>query len=358
MKKNVFISFLVFSLATLAFAQSDLQVIAKVNYFKNEPITLGQLKKFVTGFEAQARRKLTVDERLEVLNALIGKRLLVQAAEKSGVKALNSEVNSYFDGFLSQNIGKPVTEMQFAKMIKQEYNQSLDEYFRKTEGMSIKEIKDMIREQIQVQKYVSSKKRAEIQRMSIPTDGDIRKQYEMNKQQFFRPDMLKLLVVGVLKKGNDSAELKLINDLRNKAIKNKKNIAKIQKDGNSGKYIAQTRYALKNAVGAQALGLQIEALMQIFDKPINYVSEVTDMPDNRQFYVILEKHDAKLLALSDLYDPNQAVTIYEAIKRSLAQQMTAMALQQANQVLIKELKTDNNCKILLSDAKLKKVLNW
>ncbi len=358
MKKNLFIGILFFSLCTLAFAQSDLQVIAQVNLIKKEPITLGQLKKIVRPIEATAGRKLTLAERTELLNALVGQRLLLQAAKKNRIKVLDSEVNAYFNNILSQQVGFPITEAQFAKMVKQKYNQSLNAFFKANTGNSVAEAKKTLKDEIMIQKFVMSKKQAEIKRMATPSDGDIRKQYELNKQNFFRPDMMKLFVVAVMKKGNDAAETKKINQLRAKIKSNKNSIKKIQQDSTKGAYVARNIYALKNAAGAQALSLQIEALMQIFKKPIGFVSPVEDMPDNKQFFVVMEKFPAKLLSLSDVFDPNQAITVYEAIKMRLTQQMQTLALQKANQALMEELKNDTNCKILLSGKKLNKALSW
>ncbi len=358
MKKNVFIGLLVFGLSTVAFAQSDLQVIAQVNYTKKEPITLGQLKKVVKGTEAKAGRKLTVDERTKLLHALIGQRLLIQASKKSGVKVLDSEVNNYFASMLSQYVGRPVNEAQFAKIIKQEYNQSLNQFFRENAGTSVAESKKMLRDEIAVQKFVLAKKKADIQRMATPSDAEIRKQYELNKQNFFRPDMLELVVIGVMKKGNDAAEIKQVNKLRDKLKKSPKNLASIRKNANKEGYVIQTRYALKNSMGAKALGWAVADLMKVFEKPINFVSDITDMPDNRQFFIIKKKYDAKLLALSDVVEPSQNITVYEGIKMQLSGPMQTKALQIAIQTMIEELKTKNNCKILLSDAKLKKVLAW
>ena len=175
---------------------------------------------------------------------------------------------------------------------------------------------------------------------------------------FFRPDTIKLVVVGVLKKGNDSAESSKITALNEKAKKSIKNLTSIRKNADKEGYIVQDRYAIKNAAGAQALGLQLEALMKIFENKINFVSEVTEMPDNRQFFVITDKYDAKILNLSDVIDPAQTVTVYEYIKNMLASQMQTAALQQANQALIQEIKTSENFKILKSDTELAKTLSW
>lgn len=219
MKKNIAIVFLLFCAFTAGFAQSALQTIAQVNLTRKEPITIGQVKKIVTNFENTANRKLTVEERKQILMGLAGQRLLIQAAEKEGIKVLDSEVTEYFNNVLSSQVGRPVTEAEFSKLVKQEYNQSLEEFFKANTGGSVAEAKKMLKDEIAVQKYVMSKKSAAIQKMSVPTDGDIRSQYELNKQMFFRPDTMKLFIVGILKKGNDAAETAKITALNEKAKK-------------------------------------------------------------------------------------------------------------------------------------------
>lgn len=358
MKKNIAIVFLLFCAFTAGFAQSALQTIAQVNLTRKEPITIGQVKKIVTNFENTANRKLTVEERKQILMGLAGQRLLIQAAEKEGIKVLDSEVTEYFNNVLSSQVRRPVTEAEFSKLVKQEYNQSLEEFFKANTGGSVAEAKKMLKDEIAVQKYVMSKKSAAIQKMSVPTDGDIRSQYELNKQMFFRPDTMKLFIVGILKKGNDAAETAKITALNEKAKKSIKNLASIRKNAAKEGYITQDRYAVKNAAGAQALGLQLDALMKIFENKVNFVSDVIDMADNKQFFVITDKYDAKILNLSDVIDPAQTVTVYEYIKNMLSSQMQTAALQQANQALIQEIKTDENLKILTTDAELNKVLSW
>ncbi len=358
MKKGITAGFFFFCFFAAAFAQSDLQVIAQVNLIKKEPVTLGQLKKVVSELEKAAGKKLTLDVRKNVLDSLIGQKLLAQAAEKDGLKVLDSEVNDYFNNFLTSQVGYQITEAEFAKQIKRENNQSLDEYFKANTGSGIVEAKKMLREQIAIQKYVMSKKSAEIQKMSQPTDGDIRRQYELNKQTFFRPDTMKLVIVAVMKKGSDIAELEQITKLNDKVKKNVKMLSDVQKNAQKEGYAVETRYAVKNAAGAQVLGLQPEALMQIFEHSVNFVSDITEMPDNRQFFVITEKYDAKILTLSDVIDPNQTVTVYEYIKNVLSSQLQTMALQQANQVLINDLRTSTNVVLLKTEAELDKILSW
>lgn len=358
MKKKLSIVIFAFGVLTLVFAQNDLQVIAQVKVVKTEPITLGQLKKMIKGFETVANRKLTVDERKNVLDGLLGQRLLAQFGEKEGIRVLDSEVNEYFNNFLSQQVGEYTTEAEFAKVIKKEHNQSLDEFFRANTGNGVAEAKKMLKDEIMIQKFVMSKKLDEIKSMSTPSDADIRKDYELHKQEFFRPDTLKLVIIGVMKEGNDKKETEKINSLNSKVKKDLKNLASIQKNAEKEGYVCQERYAIKNALGAKALGLQLEALLQIFEKNVNFVSDITDMPDNKQFFVITEKYDAKILNLSDVIDPAQTITVYEFVKQKLSAEMQTMALQKANLDLIKELRTDENVKLLKEGEALNKILNW
>ncbi len=359
MKKNVFIGILFFSLCTLAFAQSDLQVIANVNYSKNEPITLGKLKQFVKSFELRQRRKFTVDERMAALETLIGQTFLLQVAEKNRIKVLDSQVDNYFNGIMSQQVGAPVTEAQLAKIVKQQHGKSLDQFLKENIGYSVKEFKQFLRDSLMIQQFIGLHKKDELQRMATPSDAEIRKYYELNKQEFFRSELLEVLFVGVEKKGNAAAETKKINELYAQAKKGKKAISKIQSGAANGAYVVRKVYAPKAPESAPILGLKnVEDLMKLFNEPINYVSKLIDRADSKQFYIITKKYEAKLLALSDVVDPNTNITVYEGIKGSLTQKMAMMASEQIMGSLIKELSNDKNYKKLFSDEKLKKLLNW
>lgn len=358
MKKKVFIVVMLIGFLGLLSAQNDLQVIAQVNLSKKEPITLGQLKKQVASLELEAKQKTGIEDRKNILAALMNRAILLQAAEKEGVKVMNSEVETSFSQVISQNLGVQTTEAEFAKQIKQEYNKSLDEFIKETTGMTVSEVKKMLKEQLLIEKYVLAKKSAEIQKLATPQDSDIRKVYDLNVQQFLRPDMIKMVLISVKKEGNDAAETKKINELNAKLKKNVKALAEIEKNAKKEGYSVQSRYALKNELGAQTLGIQHEALLQIFEKDVNFVSDVTNMPDNRQFFVIAEKHPVKILGLSDVIDPSQSITVYEVIKNQLLLQYQQRAIQIVNQELINELRTEENYKILKSDAELDKLLTW
>ena len=71
MKKIVLAFTMFLATAGMAFAQADLQPIVTVKLGKSETITVKQLKSRVGLFEKQTNKKLTVDERKSVLEAIL-----------------------------------------------------------------------------------------------------------------------------------------------------------------------------------------------------------------------------------------------------------------------------------------------
>ena len=162
------------ALSASVFAQTTLQPIAEVKLSARAPITLGQLKTRVSALEKELGRKMTVEERKQTLDGLINEKLIVQAAEKDGIKIMDSEVNNYFNEYVSSQLGKQVTEADFAQLIKENTNMSLDEYMKAQNGMTLAEFKNFLRTQLTAQAYVMQKKQKELQSIASPSDDQIR----------------------------------------------------------------------------------------------------------------------------------------------------------------------------------------
>ena len=182
------------ALSASVFAQTTLQPIAEVKLSARAPITLGQLKTRVSALEKELGRKMTVEERKQTLDGLINEKLIVQAAEKDGIKIMDSEVNNYFNEYVSSQLGKQVTEADFAQLIKENTNMSLDEYMKAQNGMTLAEFKNFLRTQLTAQAYVMQKKQKELQSIASPSDDQIRSYYEVNKQSFVQPDTVQLFL--------------------------------------------------------------------------------------------------------------------------------------------------------------------
>ena len=358
MKRHLFLSLLLVLCSTFLYSQADLQPIVEIKLLKREPITLGQIKMQVAALEKGYGMKLSVEERKKVLDGMVNERLLRQAAEKEGIKIADSQVSEYFNNMLSQQVGHPITEAEFAKLIQSKTKQSLNDFMKEQTGMNVAESKEFLRGQIAVQVYVGQKKGEELGKATV-TDAEIRTQYDINKQSFVRPDTVKLFLVAVPKQKNAKQEREKIDGLRRRIVQSLKNIDDIRKgSGEKAGYLADFVYAAKTQLAAQQMGISMEALMEIFKQKVNYISPVTDMSDNFQFFVVMEKIDVKILTLSDVMDPNQTTTVYEYIRGMLTMEKQNIALQKAIQELATALRKPSNFKMLKDDASLNKLLDW
>lgn len=363
MKRSVVSVALILVMASAISAQTDLQAIANVKLNKTEPITLKQLKSRVEAYQMERDRKMTLDEKKKVLDMLINERLVVQAAEKDGLKVADSEVNQNFNQMISQQVGKNINETEFATMIKQQTGMGLDDFMKQQNGMTVAEYKSFLKSQIMAQRYVMLKKQAELQNLPPPSDEDIRSFYEIQKKNFFQTDMVKLFLV-VVPKGDtaeSAAAAKIKAQEYQKQLRDKPastNELKIRAQAAGSGFQAGDLYVNKNETASRQLGITMDSLLKIFGMGINDVSDVSETSVDYQCFIVLEKYPSKVLELSDVIKPGTTVTVYEYIKNNMIVQAQNNAVTAALQQLIDELRKSENFQILKSGAELDKVLTW
>lgn len=356
--KKIFIGLATFFTAIL-FAQSDFQVIAEVNLTKREPITVGELKLFVKNLEATAGQKSSVDERIHILDTLIDNKLVLQLAQKQGIKIPDSQVNEYFQYMLSSIAGQPITETQFEAQIKAQGFSSFDNFMQKQTGMTVSHYKEFIRNQLTGQAYILSSYGEEIQKIDA-TESEIAQAYDANKQSLVRPDMVTSFLVVVEKAGKTATEKAMADSLRARLLSNPKLTDKISKEAQkegSG-FVAGNLYLYKNEQTAKTLGITMPQLLEIFNLGINTVTEVKEMPTNFQFFVILAKDQMKFLTLNDKVDPSQDTTVREFIRNNIRMQKQNLAFSDAIKKVVETVKNDKNYKMSKSDTELRKLLSW
>ena len=357
MKKIILAAALAFSMAFGAFAQSDLQPLAVVKLNKSETITLKQLKNRVETYQKQNNlQSFTVEQKKEILDAMIDEKLVVQAATKAGMNITDTQVNQYFLQNIAQQVGRNVTEAEFAEIVKKETNLSLDDFMKQQVGMGVNDYKAYLKNQLLAQQYVIQQKQGELTKVA-PTDEDIRKFYDLNKASFVQNDMVKLFLVVVPKAGNaEGAKTKaegMLNAVKNKSL----SFDKIKTD--SGKdYQGGDLFIGKTAQHAQQLGISYNDLLELFTRDLNYISSLNETETDFQFYVVRQKYAAKMLGISDLVQPETTITVYDYIKQNLTNQMQSQALVAAVQDITKSLRTPSNFEYKQKEEKLKKLLDW
>ncbi len=362
MKRFVFTVALGLVLTGAVFAQSELQPIANVRLLKSEPITLKQLKSRVDAYQKELGRVMTLDERKKVLDTLINERLVVQAAEKEGVRLTDTEVNQNFLQMISSQVGRQVTELEFTQIIRQQTGLSLDDFMKAQNGMTLVEYKAFLKNQLVAQRYVFAKKQSDLQNMAGPSDADIRYYYEMYKQNFVQPDTVQLFLVVSPKTagGNVEEARKRVEDLNKQLREKPDSVREIKTRSlapNSG-FQAGDMYVNKTATASQQLGITMDALMKIFSMEIGSVSDVTETTNDFQCFIVRDKFSAKVLGISDVVQPGTTVTVYEYIKNNLMAQAQEKAVSEAMTQVINELRTPDNFQLMRTGSELDKLLSW
>lgn len=360
MKRLALCLSLVFMAFFGAVAQStDMQPLAVVKLYKAEPITLKLLKARVEVYAKQnGLSSFTLEQKKEILAAMIDEKLVVQAAQKAGITLQDSQVDEYFLKSVSAQVGHKVSEDEFKEILMRETGKTPDEYMKAQVGMSAAEYKTYLKNQLIAQQYVLQQKQDKIAK-AAPTDEEIRAYYEMNKASFVQNDMLKLFLVSFPKNespadAKTSAE-KLLSELKAK----KTSFEAIKKDApNSTTYQCADIFISKTTQHAQQLGCTYAELMELFKKDNGYTSNLTETDNDFQFYVVRQKYSAKMLGLSDLVQPETTVTVYDYIKTNLTQLKQSQALMAAVQELTAELDTPENVERKKTGAALDKLLNW
>lgn len=350
-----------FAIASFAFAQNDMQTLAVVKANRTETITLKQLKNRVNFVQKQYESygiKLTPEQRAEALQSLINEKLLVQAATKEGLSITDSQVNATFLNTFSQQLGTQVTEAQLEEIIQQQLNLSLNDYMLQSTGMGLNDYKAYLKNQLIIQQYVYSKCQSEMAAISV-TDADIRSAYELNRKGFMWNDMVRLFLVIVPKGSDSTAARSLANQVRAQYSKNPSSETAIVNEGSSsGKYQAGAILVEKTSAQATQLGWTYDKIIELFSKDTNFISEVTETPNDFQFYVVSKKYGAKLLEIGDCIQPETTITVYDYIKQNLTSQKQQQYFADAAESLAASLDTPENVERKKTGDELLQLLNW
>lgn len=360
MKRIIALCVLLSGCVFASFAQNNLQPLATVKINKSESITLGQLKSRVEVYQRQAGGiNFTLEQKKDVLDAMIDEKLIVQQATKSGIAITDTQLNQYFLDTLASMVGRQVTESEFAEIIKAEMGKTFDQFMKEQVGMTVAEYKAFLKSQLLAQQYILGLKEKELKAITA-SDSEVTQYYEINKSSFVQSDMMKMFLVIVPKTGDPSGAkvraTSLYNDLKNK--KQTTDDLKKQMANNSSVFQAGEMYVSKTAVAAAQLGINYDALLEMFKKSKNYMSEINESDVDYQFYIVLDKYDAKMLSLNDWVQPGTQVTVSTYIRENLIQQKQSELFQTALNDTAKSLRTSSNFKMEKKDSQLDKLLTW
>uniref|UniRef100_A0A7C3EC72 PpiC domain-containing protein n=1 Tax=Gracilinema caldarium TaxID=215591 RepID=A0A7C3EC72_9SPIR len=333
MKRNVLLMLFTLVAAALVSAQTDLQPVALVKLTKTEPITVKQLKAEVQKIEAQTGKKLTNDERKQVLDVMINERLALQAAERDKVTVSDAEINQQLQqarSAMAQSIGRQPTDAEFESAIKQQT------------GMDLASYKDQLKRLSTVQKYLMTKKQDILQSIKKPSEAEIKNFYDLNKAKLVRPDTVRFSMI-FIPYGNDAAAKAKAKELADKLVKDigtspsKFDEAALRGQSATAGYQAGDGGYLPKTAEAQSI-VGPEFMTVAFSLKQGEVSRLIENSKGYQIIKITETYGQKTLDLDDIYQLGSKVTVHDYIENLLYQQNQQAAFDRASKELVDELR--------------------
>ena len=364
MKRYQILIVLTFFTAAMVFAQSDLQPVAIVRLTKSEPITVKQLKaeleklawqnlvptlrRLPTAAEiSRAAQGLSPEQRRQVLDMMINEKLALQASERDKITISENEITQQINQLkaqMAQSIGRQPTEDEFAQAIKNETGQDYPAF------------RDQLRRQAIVQKYLMSKKEQLFKNIQEPSSADIANAYNLRKTEFIRPDTVRFSMIQV-PYGADAASKSRAKELADRLSREiGSNPAKFDETvmkgqaPNTGYQAGDGGYLPRNIQAQQAAGT--EFINTAFSLKQGEVSRVIEGIQGYQIIKVTETYAQVALELDDIVQPGSRMTVRQFIGQNIFQERQQMAMMQATEELVRELRSGNPFQIMEAN------LNW
>jgi len=340
MKRTLLFIILGSFIAVAGFSQADLQPAAIVNLTKSEPITVKQFRTEVERMEKTAGRALTQSERLQVLDVIINEKLVIQAAEKERVSVTENELNQQIQQFrsgMAQQIGRQPTDAEFAQAVRSE------------SGMELAAFREQLRRQLVIQKYLMTKKENVINSAKVPTDAEIRSQYNLLRAQFVRPETVRFSMIQV-NYGPDAASRRKAKELADSLVKeigsNPSKFDEVVARGqspSSGFQAGDAGFMPRNMDAQSVVGQ--EFINIAFNLKQGEISKLIEGTIGYQIIKVTENYAMKNLELDDIFQLGTRATVKEYIGQMLLAERQQAVIAQASQELISELRTGKTFQI-------------
>jgi parvulin-like peptidyl-prolyl isomerase len=344
MKTSIALAALLTLGAGLSWGQALDKPAATVKLTKSEVVTVSQLQRQVAPLETQAKRDLTVAERKEVLNGLIARALIQQAAERDKVIVSEAELKAKLDDYRKAqsqalSIGRDLTDAEFQQLVK-------------NTGVSWDDWLKNFKYNLLLNSYALFKNKNLASTIAAVTDTDVRDAYDASKSSYFIDDIVTLRHIFI-----DTRQLTAKED-RDKAAKRAEDILKELKGGALFSDLvmkstddAQSRYnggVFGSLLRSDTQHKQLYGAA-FFDAVFKLKKGDTSgvIPSNLGYHIVqvTDRFDAKLLSLDDKVPPSNKNTVREIIKSSLTVQRQTDAIAAALNVIVADLRKQAELKI-------------
>jgi parvulin-like peptidyl-prolyl isomerase len=329
------------------FSQSPLQSAATVNLTKTEAITVGQLRAEVERMEKASGKTLTRAERLQILDAIINERLVLQAAERDRIMVTENEVNQQIQqmrGVLVQQLGRQPTEAEFAQAVMNEF------------GLDVPAFREQLRKQLIAQKYLLAKKGDLINSVRMPTEEEISSEFTLLRRELVRPETIRFSMIQV-SYGSDAASRTRAKTLADSLIREINNdpakfdeVAQRSVAPNSGYQAGDAGYFPRNQEARNFVGQDF--MDTAFNLRQGQVSRLIEGQQGYQIIKITENYAGKQLELTDILQFGTRITVRDYIGQGLLNQRQQAVLKQASEEIVRDLRSGRTFQIFENN------INW
>jgi parvulin-like peptidyl-prolyl isomerase len=344
MKRFIFCAAFACALIAPLVAQVLDKPAATARLTKTESITVTQLQKQIQSLETAARRVLTTDERKQILDAMIGNILLIQAAARDNVSISDADLKNAITRAEQQlgsgyGLGRALTDAE------------LQQYVKST-GQTYDAFQKSLRDQQTILAYIQKKRPTMMDSVKQPAEQELQDYYDANKRNFFMDDMVTFRHIFI-----DTSQL-TTKDEREKAAKHADDILKELKAGATfgdlvTKYSDDSGSKYKGGIypsvfrnddaRRQALGAPFfDALFKLRKGDTSAV-----LQSNAGFHIvqIVDRLDARLLGLDDKVPPQNTTTVRETVKNAILLNRQSAAFTAAQADIVAELRKTAEIKI-------------
>ncbi|MCX7031124.1 MAG: peptidylprolyl isomerase [Spirochaetes bacterium] len=156
--------------------------VATVKLIRMENITVSQLKPQVDALEKTYSKTTTAEDRLKVLDGLINRSLLEQAAERDRIFVSDSELKAKINEYKKvaaqqRGLARELTDAELRTLIN-------------SSGLTWDAFTRQLQYGILVSSYARAKRKADIEAVKSPTDQECRNYYDANTKSFFVDDYI------------------------------------------------------------------------------------------------------------------------------------------------------------------------
>lgn len=345
MSKNRFILLFVLLLAALSILPASSIIsrpAATVNLIRNQVISEAELDDEYQNYVNMGAQGMT---KMDVLNILINNEVFLQGAERDGVTVSDRQLDQLYAQARANagaQAGRTVTDEEFAAEATRQFG-SVDAY------------RQALKEQYIVNQYVLLEKGAELQNIPMPTDAEITSFYRQNQQAFFQAENVKLSHIYIPKTGDaeaDNASKELLEgvaaDIHSGKITFEQAVAEYSQDAGSKNIGGDIGWlTADNATARQGWGDAFcDAVLSM--QP----GEISDVMESNMGYHIVKvsvHNYGKILSLSDPISPEDTATVRDYISQVLYMNNSQIAMNNAIQEIIQELRSEAQINILYEE---------